>query len=326
MELILLITVAPLTLCAQSMHRVAGVVLDEADKPLAHARVKLMGKGSTARQILSATMIAVPSFGAPEYTIGPGPEPEVARVESREDGTFEFMAVEPGDWRLSAETGADVGTPMGGVVPASVADRDLEGVRIHLTALFPVDITVDWGNAQPGATVGDGWSPVTFTPVDGQPQVFSPLLKGFPGRYRVTPSGTWGDLYVAAVMWGTRDVNGQVVELTPTAGPFKVIYKSGTGEVRGTVRQGEASSVMLISHEAGDVSVIRTTKCRSGGAFEIGDVPPGDYSVVAFDHSDDGGVQWDQLPSTIAQIASSVRVEAGATTWGVELRMNKWPW
>jgi len=42
------------------------------------------------------------------YTIvGPGPEPEVARVESHADGTFEFAAVEPGDWRLSAEAGID---------------------------------------------------------------------------------------------------------------------------------------------------------------------------------------------------------------------------
>jgi hypothetical protein len=49
------------------------------------------------------------------------------------------------------------------------------------------------------------------------------------------------------------------------------------------------------------------------GVFAFGNVPPGNYYVVGFDHTDDRGVPLDTLLSTIISIASSVRVETGTT-------------
>jgi hypothetical protein len=151
-----------------------------------------------------------------------------------------------------------------------------------------------------------------------------------PGRYRVAPSATALDAYVAAVMWGGRDVNGQVVELTPGAAPLQVILKSGTGKVRGTIENGggekrDGSIVFLVSREAGETSVIRTAHTGAGGSFEIDGAIPGDYYAAAFDHPDETGVQWDGLLAAIVPIAANVRVEAGSTA-SVDLRMNRWPW
>ena len=51
----------------------------------------------------------------------------------------------------------------------------------------------------------------------------------------------------------------------------------------------------------------RAEPCRAGGAFEIGDVAPGDYYLVAFDHAEIGLLPAADLPGAVVPIASSVR-------------------
>ena len=311
------------------VHRVAGIVLNEAGKPAAHATVKLMGRAGRGRH----PMMFSPGFS---YTIGPDPVPELARVESREDGGFEFAVVEPGDWRLSAEAGVEDDMPLGDVASVLLSEKDVEDVRLRLVAPFAVEFNVDWGGAKPPSG-GYGWTPVFLTPLEAQPRLIADPAKSvgringiFPGRYRVTPMITGLDAYASAVMLEGRDVAGQVVEFTAGAAPLQVIYKPGLGKVRGSIEncqgeRGEGAMVMLIPRDAGEVSTILTAQCGAGGAFEIGRVVPGDYYAVAFDHPDEQGVQWDALLSTILPIASNVRVEAGSTA-SVDLRANKWPW
>jgi len=307
------------------VHRVAGIVLDEAGKPVAHATVKLMGPPGNARQ----PIIFSPGSS---YTMGLVPEPEVARIESHEDGMFEFAAVEPGDWRLSAVMGVDDDMPLAGVGSALVSEKDVEDIQIRLAAPFPVEVTMDWGSAQAPARGGYGWRPVVLMPMEGQPSLNVDPAKNagringiFPGRYRVTPMSTGPEVYASAAMREGRDVAGQAVEFAPGAAPLQVIYKSGLGKVRGTVEHGEGSMVMLVPHDGGETSTIGIVKCGAGGSFEINGVIPGDYHIVAFDHPDEGGVQWDDLLTRIVPIASNVRVESGSTA-SVDLRISKWPW
>ncbi len=47
--------------------------------------------------------------------------------------------------------------------------------------------------------------------------------------------------------------------------------------------------------------------------------------MVAFYLPEESELPTTDLPQAIVPIASSVRVEAGATI-GVDLRVNKWPW
>jgi hypothetical protein len=325
------------------VHRVTGVVLNEAGKPVVHATVKLMGRAGTTRQGVAAGMILsgatveangfIRATSAPEiYTIvGPGPEPEVARVESHDDGTFEFAAVEPGDWRLSAETGVADDLPLAGVASAPVSESDLEDIRIQLTPSFPVEVT--WESAQAPASGPRAAMPLGLTPVEGQPRAIvgdpaknvGKINSVFPGRYRVMAGAIQAGSHVTAVMWEGRDVNGQVVELAPGAAPFQVILSSGFGKVRGTVEKGEGAAVFLISRVSGEILSYRQVECRAGGAFEFGDVAPGDYHVVAFDRTESGGLPAADLPGAIVPIASNVRVEAGSAE-SVDLRVNKWPW
>jgi hypothetical protein len=337
------------------VHRVAGVVLDPADRPAANVAVKLLGRAGTARRTLSfvpSMSIGADGVGrlmgmlgsANSGVVGPGPEPEVAWSLSRDDGTFEFAAVEAGDWRLIAVAGEYDDVPLGGIASAPVSDKDVEGVRIRLTVAFPVEVTLDLGGGQApvtgalcnqgGCTVRRGPVVLNLTAVEGQPHVhvadaannLEKLNAAFPGRYRVMQGlGMQGDPYVAAVMWGGRDVKGQVVDLMPGAGPFQIIYKTGLGKVRGTVERGEGASVFLLSQGTDEILTYQQVTCGAGGAFEIGQVPPGDYYIMAFDRTEGGGLPAADLPASIVPFASTVRVEAGSTA-SADPRVNRWPW
>jgi hypothetical protein len=322
------------------VHRVAGVVLNDAGKPAAHATVKLMGPSGTSRKVLLLGMIMPSAPGGripagtlrPEvFTIaGPSPEPEMARVETHDDGTFELGAVEPGDWRLSVEDGVGDDMQRGGVASVSVIDKDIEDVRIRVTSSFLVAAT--WEGAKDPASAASSGMPFILTPIEAQPRVIvddtgdlRKMNSVFPGRYRVMPTAVQMNSHIAAVMWGGRDVNGQVVDLAPGAPPFHVILSSEFGKVRGTVEKGEGTTVFLVSRETGDILTYRQVECGAGGAFEFGKVPPGDYYAVAFDRAETSGLPAAELPAVIASIASTVRVEADSAAQ-VDLRVNKWPW
>jgi hypothetical protein len=140
------------------VHRVAGVVLDEAGKPVARSTVSLLGRPLASRQAplgggISAPGPAVrgnrPFITGFHGSLGPDPEPELATVESRPDGTFEFPAVQQGDWRLTAEFDSDNEKPRFGVASAFVGDKDIEGVQIRLSGPFRVPVTANWGSVQP---------------------------------------------------------------------------------------------------------------------------------------------------------------------------------
>jgi hypothetical protein len=311
--------VAGITIALKNVpvRRVAGLVLDAAGKPVAHAMVRLLGRPGKAKQQFVS---AVGGLGSQPFvmgaTLGPGPEPELTRVESHEDGSFEFPAVEQGDWRVSAEAGVDDDQPVEGVVSAAVGDKDLENVRIRVSAPFAVPVT---GDAQP-----------ILQPMEGQhrqnvdPATNVGKINGiFPGRYLVLSLRFGGASYVGAVMLGGIDVLGQEIELEEGSGPLEMVMKHDTGSLRGTVENGEGANVYLVGREPGEVVQYRRTSCGAGGAFQFGDVPPGDYYVAAFDRVQGLGLPPDNLPDSIVPLARSVTIEAGSAA-SLDLRVGKW--
>jgi hypothetical protein len=313
------------------VRRVAGVVLAPSGKPLAGATVKMLGT-ATVRQTLSS--IANLNGSRPYMsltTTGPGPAPEIARVVSGENGVFEFPAVEQGDWRLSATLGDGDEMTLSGVAPAPVSVHDVEGIALRLSAPFTVGVTAEWGDTKAPAGAGRATN-LVLSPAEGQPHLFldpekyAGLIPGiFPGRYRVIPINMGPGFYPAAVMWGGRDVSGQVVEIAPSAAPFQVVFRSDVGAVHGTVDKGEGGTVILTPRNPGEISFIRQEPCGPGGVFEFANVPPGDYYAVAFDRSDTRDLHAAEIPNVIIPMATSVRVESGSGA-SVELRLNRWPW
>ena len=271
------------------------------------------------------------------FTItGPGPEEEFARVESKEDGTFEFTAVESGDWRLIATRGVEEDMPLAAVAPALVSVRDIEGVELRLTESFEIGVTASWGEQKAPEWAARATNLVSLFPVEEQPRLFfdpeqypGEIFGVFPGRYRVRPYSFSGGFYPAAVMWEGRDVNGQVVEIAPGAAPFQVVYRADSGTLRGTVEssgeKGQGGTVMLTPRDPGEVTFFRQEPVGAGGAFAFTGVPPGDYYVVAFDRADTRDLPLGEIPSAIVPIATSVRIESAGSA-SVDLRLNRWFW
>lgn len=127
---------------------------------------------------------------------------------------------------------------------------------------------------------------------------------------------------------GGAEVLGQVVELGPGSGPFRVTFKHDAGSVRGKAEKGESASVFLVSRESGDLLHVRDTKAGAEGAFTFSGVPPGEYYVVAFDRVPGGNqlgsaLPAKDLPASIVSLATSVRVEAGVEA-SANVRVNGW--
>jgi hypothetical protein len=343
------------------VRRITGVVLDVEGKPMVHAEVKLLGRPG-GRQYLGGvnvgpretTPLRAPPGLSPQQALatmltslattwaaGPGPEAEVANVESGEDGTFAFDAVQPGDWRLSVIANEDGPQQLTGVVSAAVGEKDVEGAQVRLGLAFFVEVTADWGD---DATQKDGVQKdhpsstmLSLAPLERQPPFYfdksqtpPDIFPVLPGRYRVMGGNARAPgYYVASVTLGGAEVLGQVVELGPGSGPFRVSFKHDAGSVHGKAEKGEGASVFLVSREAGDLVHVRDAKCGAEGAFTFSGVPPGEYYVVAFDRVPGGGQMGSalpakDLPASIVSLATSVRVEAG-TDASVEVRVNAWP-
>lgn len=313
------------------VRRLSGIVLDEAGRPSAHATIALLGHSSSARQ----TLMFSPSMrqdGDVTYTIGPVNPPEIEEALSRDDGTFEFPAVEAGEWRLSATLGADSDAPLAGVASVVISSKDVEDVQIRLSGPFAVGVVADWGDGAPPKYAARASNLVELLPVDSQPRMNLDPEKNvteihglFPGRYRILPFSLPPQYYGAAVMWGGRNVAGEAVDLVPGAEPFRVVYKSGFGSVRGTVEKGEGATIVAYPREAGDTALAHTAECGPDGSYALANLAPGDYYIAAFPHRSGNTIPWNALPAALVPIAATVHVEPNSTVM-LNVQVNQWPW
>lgn len=318
------------------VYRVRGVVLDETGKPAPKVNVKLISPAED-RLLAGRSSFRWPGGFVQHFLNLRGIQSQEAETLSHDDGTFEFPSVRPGYWTLEAErdpehdASSNIFVVSSGGVPAPVADHDLENAELRFAPNFTVEITADWGGQPPpGAYRVPNVALIPSTPRRVESLGIKPLDQGLrfdhllPGRYRIVPlPGVPPGFYPAAIMLAGRDVLGQEAELTPNTPPIRVICKPNPGAIRGTVEQGEGATVLLWPQGASIPDLVRAVDAGPRGAFEIPNVPPGDYSVVAFDRvSDQGGSE----SSVLGAVAAGVRVkvsESNAET--VQLPVTRWP-
>jgi hypothetical protein len=302
-------------------HSIRGVVIGADGKPARAAMVSVSKPVSGMVAMVRGAWNSLPQEGT-------GAEPG----ETRSDGAFVFPPVLEGHWRVRAVQRQDDDLAGGsGAVEVSVSKldtkgTDIENLEIRLAQPFPVELTADWSDAPPAKL------PPTFATVkwlDG-PQPFPPALPeaGKPqvlalsaGRYLIAPgTAPTPGYYLAAAILESRDVLGQVVELTgPTS--LKLIFKTGGGSVRGAVERGAGATVALLGDATATARIGYSGRCDANGTFVIPDLPPGDYTALAVQ-----GALGDPLRAEFASmlVASGKRVsvEAGAGAQ-VELRLAR---
>jgi hypothetical protein len=286
--------------------RVTGVVRDEAGDPVAGAAIQLM-----------------------EADARVGPEKE---IRSGEDGTFEFSAVWPGGWTLQASSRQGDVT-LKGFASATVTRRDIDRLDIRLARPFTLRGLVD--RREPRDEKGERKvTGVVLIPVEPQQAVNAfhqqdgsiAFANVYPGRYYIQPVGVVPGYYLESVRLGDREVLGQTVELFEGSPPLRVTYQADAPRVRGTVKDGEGCTAVLVPQE--DVFLneqfIRSAQAGAGGRFEIGGLRPGDYYAFAFDRVDWASLQTPAFVHGLSSRAEKVHVEKGESA-AISLKVTHWP-
>jgi hypothetical protein len=123
-------------------------------------------------------------------------------------------------------------------------------------------------------------------------------------------------------MLGGRDVTGQDVELSSAAAAIQIVYKPNPGTVRGTVDEGEGSTVLLWRLGTTSPNLVPFVRARAHGTFEFSSVAPGDYCVIAFDRVPPNGAP-ETFASTIPIRGKRVSVQEGNVE-SVQIAVLRW--
>jgi len=293
---------------AAPVHRVRGVVVDDAGKPAGGANVRLVAPDQWN--------------GAP-----------AAQAVAKADGTFEFPSVTERDWRL--ETTLTRGqVKLRDYRALLVGRRDIDDLEIRVSAPFDLEATVEWKDApqnfKPQANL-IAFSDLVMAdpsnkPLDEQGRM---KLEGvYPGPYRIeaylfnTPG-----YYFASIQYGGRDILGRTVEIANGSVPLHVVFQPGAGAVRGTVADCAGCTVVLwaLDEPFVEMQFLHMAGCDADGHFEVSELAPREYYAVAFYETGDRYQLADPDFARMMQTRSvRVRVEKGATV-AVELKPIAWP-
>jgi hypothetical protein len=254
------------------------------------------------------------------------------------DGTFHVTLL-PGRHTLVGTAGTGTG-----YVTIDVRDSDIDNVRIVAMPEFdvagrilsdgPVDtaalanirITLErdlpvplspGSYSQPRA---DGTFAVGATPGDYRLNV-APLLNiaFVPARFPLSVSKPLENVYVKAVRVGNVDVLNNGIHLDgPTADPLEIVIGTNPGGLEGLVtteRQTPAAgtTVVILPAVRGRFDLIKTAATDPSGRFHLDRLPPGDYTVFAWEEVSDGAWQDPDFMRSYENRGTPIRIAEGRT-------------
>jgi hypothetical protein len=326
---------------AAAVYRLRGVVLDPEGHPAAKAVVELLSK--TIYEPRGFVSFPFGPFEIASGALGSGTqyaliEPEV----TKSDGSFEFASVPEGGWILRAESDTVRDTArqrdlmLYGTEEVRLGRRDVDDVAIRLLPPFDLGVSVELAGGSGAPDIQAGAQELGFqimlTPLDGAGRgiISRPPEAGRawraenlqPGAYRIRAQAfSNGPYYVASILLGGTDVTGQVVQLSPTSSPMRVILKPAA-TLRGMLKQGGGATIVVWRQSTLVGEEGKSASCAADGSFEIRGLAPGDYYAVAVERFDLREVT--SLPYLRAMIprAARVQLEEGATEF-VELDLTR---
>ena len=267
-------------------HKVRGVVID----------------GTTGQTATSASVVLDVRQGNLRTNLRPIPG---------FDGTFEIPGVIPGSYVLNATLrsngrGGSVRV-LGGEIPVEVTNTDVERLVVALSPGIDIQGQVVRDGVQDSG--GEHMNPVvtlknelTGVPLAREFRSIFDSLNQFefrtvlPGTYRAEitylPAGT----YVKSARFGGVDALNGSIRIDPGATDrFQIVLGSGSGAVDGNVvtAKGERAGNITVA-VVPDVSqrhrsdLYKSASTDASGHFQIKDIPPGDYSVFAWEDIENG--------------------------------------
>jgi len=233
------------------------------------------------------------------------------------DGHFEFPAMRSGDWRIDALSDSERAR---GTASARVGRSDVDDLEIHVATPFKLTGTIEWKGQDPSRQQASNtqnlFSPVTLINPDGNEVVSTGIVQSsglslenvLPGRYAIVVKPG----LAAQIFLGESDVTGQTFSATANGPRLRIVLKTWSGSVRGTVEKGDGATVVLIPQRLDGVAIGETAVCGADGSFELSEISPGDYYIAAFDRID-GLAPSTALLSLVPSRGRSVKVEEGST-------------
>ena len=299
------------------VHRMSGIVLDEEGKPAPGTELTMFpAPEGTPEPMGLSRRAGGPSLFALGLRRGSGALPEATAIAGK-DGHFEFPAVRSGDWRIDALSDSERAR---GTASARVGRSDVDDLEIHVATPFKLTGTIEWKGQDPSrqqvSNTQNLSSPVTLINPDGNEVVSTGIVESsglslenvLPGRYAIVVKPG----LAAQIFLGESDVTGQTFSVTANGPRLRIVLKTWSGSVRGTVEKGDGATVVLIPQRLDGVAIGETVVCVADGSFELSEISPGDYYIAAFDRID-GLAPSTALLSLVPSRGRSVKVEEGST-------------
>jgi len=217
------------------------------------------------------------------------------------NGTFAVAGVAPGSYTLQAYS-PDFSPLDFGEAGVTVQDHDANAIKITLSDGVDIAGRIEFS----GAASLTKYAVVYATPfdsrripVDLKPPVATMRPNGdflfknlIAGKYEITVRGM-PDVYVAEVRAASRDGSKDIMEqglTVPDRDPpsLQIVMKAGGGEISGTIEGAHPGDVFVVAfvirHGATDIPIpVRA----QDGRFRMGDLAPGDYTLLAWPESRD---------------------------------------
>jgi hypothetical protein len=229
--------------------------------------------------------------------------PNLAQSAVRRDGTFDLRGIVNGAYQLSYTHFLPGNMPSFSDQSVRVSDADVNGVV--LTPRKPVEVSgsVTVEGPQPEKLEvqivlsslqgpdGNANSPVG---PDGK-FTLSALAKAYLLQFSNVPAGK----YVKSIHFGDREIKNGEIDLTEgSAAALNIVLGADGGEIDGTVQNasGQPTAVILITlapaeEYDGRSDLLKNIVTDASSIFQMNDVAPGVYQVLAWENDAAGGIQ-----------------------------------
>jgi hypothetical protein len=268
--------------------------------------------GMTGQPVRNTNIVLIPGGGGSRDGFRSTNNFRVRNIDDQ--GAFEIRGVVPGFYHLiGIPVGFERNSRISARLPLEVRNADLENVSLIISPGFAV----------PGRLVIEGLQPISGNPeltrirvmlrsnsvqVAGAPPA-SPvqadgtftLQEAGQDDYRLMVSGLPRNAYVKAARLGGVDVlsDGLRLDRQP-GGPLEILVSLNTGIAHGVVqgeRQEPAANVTVVfvpdAARRNRLDLYRTTSTNAQGKFHFEGLPPGDYTVFAWEDVETGA--WHNL-------------------------------
>ena len=212
------------------------------------------------------------------------------------DGGFSIWGLDPGKYRLRAQTRGDEGM-QSAAVEVEVGTTNVEHMDLRMVPPFEISGNIEFEDdrAREGAKEVENGRVTAMDRMvylgilDGGGRADVPvgdddtfrLEKAQPGRYLA--SATIGHTYVKSVRMGSKESEDRTLDFRngSSGEPVVLVVSAAWGEIGGTVSDvnGQVSGAYVLAIQGG----ISRARCDASGHYVLKDLQPGTYELLAGD-------------------------------------------